>query len=191
MLKRFRVLLVVAVAATGALSISQPAFAYVETATTGTTGPHSVTDSASRPGVSCSYKPSSTAGVSKLYRMYISAPHVKAIAGSGHEKVGFRYVIQRSHNGGAFRKFYTSPIVTSVTDTTHNAGFGQDSHNISIPYAYGTDSAQYRVILKSFWYQGESGTTLRGTATGRVEWYAITTGVNPGPFNGSCPDYDD
>lgn len=187
--------MVVALAVTAALSVSQIALGYVETKTTGTVGPHSVTDTAARPGVICSYKPSSTPGVAKLKRIYVSAPHVKAIQGSGHEKVGFRYVIQRARYGGShsgeFRMLYKSPIFTSVTDTTHNAGFGQDSHDIVIPYAYGADSAGYRVIITAYWYQGESGTTLRGMAKGRIEWYSLSTGVNPGPFNGSCPDYDD
>jgi len=190
-----RRLMMVALAVTAAISVSQPALGYVETKTTGTVGAHSVTDSASTPGVICSYKPSSTPGVAKLKRIYVSAPKVKAIAGSGHEKVGFRYVIQRARYGGShsgeFRLLYKSPIFTSVTDPTHNAGFGQDSHDISIPYAYGTDSTGYRVIITAFWYQGESGTTLRGTAKGRIEWYALANGVNAGPFNGSCPDYDD
>jgi hypothetical protein len=195
MSKRLRRPMVVALAVTAALSVSQVALGYVETKTTGTVGAHSVTDTAARPGVICSYRPSSTPGVAKLKRIYISAPHVKAIQGSGHEKVGFQYVIQRARYGGShsgeFRRLYRSPIFTSVTDSTHNAGFGQDSHDIVIPYAYGTDSAGYRVIIKAFWYQGESGTTVRGTTTGRIEWYSLANGVNAGPFNGSCPDYDD
>lgn len=187
--------MVVALAVTAAISVSQTTLGFVETKTTGTVGVHSVTDTQAKPGVICSYKPSSTPGVAKLKRIYVSAPHVKAIAGSGHEKVGFRYVIQRAKYGGSnsgeFLRLYRSPIFTSVTDSTHNAGFGQDSHDIVIPYAYGTDSASYRVTITAFWYQGESGTTLRGKASGRVEWYSLAYGVNPGPFNGSCPDYDD
>ena len=71
MSKRLRRPMVVALAVTAALSVSQIALGYVETKTTGTVGPHSVTDTAARPGVICSYKPSSTPGVAKLKRMYI------------------------------------------------------------------------------------------------------------------------
>jgi hypothetical protein len=173
------------------LSLISPALGYVETKTKGTVGAYTVTDTHDSPGAICHYKPTTPASVRELNHIYVNAPDIKAIAGAGMEKVAWRFIIQRMRFGGdTWKRIYRSPLWSNTTDSSHNAAFGQEGANVTVPQPYATGGYGYRVIVKSYWYKHD-GTTVRGSATGRIEWYALANGVNPGPFDTICPDYDD
>lgn len=191
MSKALRRSLPIATAILAAISVSQTALGYVETKTTGTTGAHSYTDTSTHQGVICTYK-ETTGGDQKLKRMYVTAPKIKAIPGMGMEKVGFQFMIQRQIVGfstGKWKTIYTSDIATAVTNSSTNANIGDGSANVTVPYAPGADaSANFRAKVKMFWY-AKNGTTVIGSASGRLEWYVGYVGIDSYPHEGYCYDY--
>ena len=194
MSKTLRRALPVAVAVVAALAISQTALGYVETNTSGTVGAHSYTDTSSHQGVICTYKPTTTAGVQKLKRIYVTAPKMKAVPGMGMEMVGFRFIVQRQITGfsgpGKWKTTYTSSIAKAATNASTNANLGEGSVDVSVPYAYGADaSATYRVLVKLFWY-AKDGSTVIGSASGRLEWYVAYVGLDSITHKGHCNDYE-
>src|SRR5438128_6758695 len=148
MSRRVRLLLVGACATTALLSPISPALGYVETKSTGTVGVHSVTDTMAAPGAICHFKATTPSSVRELNHIYVNPPNIKAIAGAGLEKVGWRFVIQRMRfGGGKWKRIYKSPIWTATTTTS--ASFSQEGAPIHVPHPYVTGGYGYRVILKS------------------------------------------
>ncbi len=178
--------------AISALAIAQPAMAYTETGHTGTTGAHSLTDTSAHPGAICAYVYSSSDDAYKLNHIYVNAPNMKAVAGMSSEKVAWTFTIQRRDNGfstGPWQKRYTSPKFSAMTSSSTNATFSQQGVKVKVPYEYGADAAaEYRAIVKLFWY-GVDGTTVIGTATGRVNWYNLYEGLDTFTSHNLCGDY--
>jgi hypothetical protein len=157
-----------------ALAIAQPAMAYTELGTTGTTGAHKLTDTSSSPGVICEYKYSASDELSKLKHIDVLPPKVKGITGHGNEQVAWRFIVQRQISGfggpGPWKNRYTSPKWFATTDSAHNAPFLDEGVNVTVPFDSGGDAvAVYRVIVKAFWYDAHGN--VIGTATMRDDWY--------------------
>jgi hypothetical protein len=194
MLRSIKRVLPVAVATLATLAMSQTAFGFTETSTSGTVGAHSYSDSSSTPGIICTYKQMSS-GVQKLKRIYVKPPNMKGVPGAGQQWVGWQFSIQRQITGfsgpGKWKTTFTSDIVKTPTDSKHRANFGDASVNVTVPYAYGADaSATYRVKSKLFWYTNTSQTTITGQAAGRYDWYVEYVGVDSIKHQGYCNDYE-
>ncbi len=192
MSNRFRRVLPIVCSIVAVLVVGQTALGYVETKTTGTVGAHSLSDTTGSPAAICVYKPSPIANVTQLKHIDVNAPQVKAIAGMGTETVGWRFVIQRTRFGITphWKRIYRSPIWKASTDSAHDASFSQEGANVVVPHPYATGGYGFRVIVKLYWYKA-NGTTVKGSTSGRLEWYVISHGTNPGPFQDACSDYDD
>jgi len=182
--------------AVSALTVANPAAAFQQTGTTGTTGAHSVTDTASSTGGICIYKYDTSFDVWELKRIVVNAPKMKAVPGMGSEKVGWSFTIQRrtwsafSNNPGPWQNRLTSATFTANTNSSTNASFTQQGAKVIVPADPGSDAAwQYRVNIKMTWYKA-NGTSVLGTATGRVEHYAGYEETNTLHFKNSCWDYD-
>jgi hypothetical protein len=181
-------------AALCALVVAQPALAYTETGHTGTTGVHSVTDTKAHPGVVCVYDYSTGDGAYRLNHIYVNAPNMKAVAGMSSEKVAWTFTIQRRDNGfggaGPWQNRYTSPKFSAMTNSTTNAAFSQMGVKVIVPYEYGADAAaEYRALVKMYWY-GSNGTSVIGSATGRLGWYNLYEELDTFTRKGLCEDYE-
>lgn len=188
-------LALIALSAMAALVMAQPALAYTDLGTTGTTGAHSLTDTSSSPGTGCVYKFSTGMGIWKLKHMYVQPPNVKAAPGHGMEQVAWQFTVQReivSFGGiSPWKDRYTSPKFYATTDSTHNAGFAEESVGVTVPFDFGADaSANYRVLVKVFWYDKHSA--VIGTDTMRDDWYQAAAPVDMvATRHHFCYDYED
>jgi hypothetical protein len=184
---------VIGVTAISALAIAQPALAYTELGTTGTVGAHKLQDTKSDPGAGCSFKQVGT-NQYRLTHIYVFTPFMKGVPGMGEEHVAWSFTVQRrivrSGGAGPWQDDYTSPKFRSHTDSTRYAGFDlEEGVRVVVPFAQSSaKSANYRVIVKLFWYKSD-GTTILGTATDRVDWYLMLVKSVPST-PGFCPDYD-
>jgi hypothetical protein len=183
-------------AAIAALAVAQPAAAFTEIGTRGTVGAHSLQDTAGNPGADCRLKYSAPNGAFKLVHISVQPPRMKAVPGMGAEDVAWSFTVQRrivrSGAPGPWKARYTSQKFRSSTNSRHNADFGQfRGVRVEVPFASGgRAAAEYRVMVRLFWYQA-NGTTLLGRATERVQWYypdIAKSGVST--YHGFCPDYD-
>lgn len=195
MFKRITRLLLVVGAAISALALAQPALGYTELKVTGTVGVHSLWDTEPAPGATCRFDYSAANSAYKLKHINVSRPLMKAVPGMGTERVGWDMTVQRRIVGlggtSAWDNRYTSPIEKSSTDASHNASFANElGVKVIVPYQQGADaSAEYRVIVKLFWYKAD-GTSILGTAKERVDWYYPDQGKAHPMYQEWCPDYD-
>jgi len=184
--------------AIAALALAQPAMAYTDLGTTGTTGAHKLVDAKTTPGVECAYptRPPLTVGLWQLKHIYVHPPKAKAAAGQGTEKIGWQFTVQRQESGfggpGPWQNDYTSPTWFATTDSTHNAAFTQEGVKVHLPFAPGADAAaDYRVVVNLSWYNAKG--KVIGTAKMRADWYrADSTGTTQtATRHGECFDYED
>jgi len=179
--------------AISALAAGRAALGYTELKVTGTVGAHSLWDTEAVPGATCLFKHRS--GTFRLSHIDASPPRMKAVPGMGTEVVAWSFTVQRrivdSGGAGPWKDRFTSQKFTSSTNAKHNANFGgaQGVH-VVVPFEAGGDaSANYREIVKLFWYKSD-GTTILGTATERVDWYYPDQAKGVPMFHHFCPDYD-
>lgn len=177
MLKRLFRHAVVAGALVATLGVAGPVNGWVETARTGTTGPHSLTDTKANPGAICVYKPYPGWELSRFKHIYVNAPKIKAVAGQANQKVAWSFTVQRREwniwtpDPGPWENTYTSPKWNASTNATTNAAFTQKGVKVNVPTDPGLDASyQYRVEVKTFWYRPNGN--VQGTATMRIERYA-------------------
>jgi hypothetical protein len=176
-----------------ALAVTQPTMGYTELKVTGTVGAHSLWDTEAVPGATCLFKHRS--GTYRLSHIGASPPRMKAVPGMGTEVVAWSFTVQRrivdSGGAGPWKDRFTSQKFTTSTNAKHNAYFGgEQGVHVVVPFeAGGAASANYRVIVKLFWYESD-GTTILGTATDRVDWYYPDQGKGVPTFHHFCPDYD-
>ena len=180
--------------AISALAIAQPALGYTELKVTGTVGAHSLWDTEAVPGATCLFKHRS--GTYRLSHIGASPPRMKAVPGMGTEVVAWSFTVQRRivelrwsrlHGRTATRAKSSRARLTPSTTRTSVANRASTSSFRS--QAGGDASANYRVIVKLFWYESD-GTTILGTATDRVDWYYPDQGKGVPTFHHFCPDYD-
>jgi hypothetical protein len=184
----------VASALIATLAVAGPAYGWVETARTGTTGPHSLTDTKANPGAICIYKPQGDYEIDELKRIYVNPPNIMGVAGQGdNQKVAWQFMVQRREwnifeaDPGPWSTTYTSSKSFGNTDPSHSYGWDPVSVKVNVPLDPGLDASyQYRVLVKAFWYRPNA--TVRGTSTMRIERYAQQheTETNKGR---SCWDY--
>lgn len=195
MLKRMSRMALLVGTAAAALAIAQPAMAYTDLGTTGTTGAHKLTDTSSNPGTICLYKYSASDGLSKLRHIYVHPPKVKAIAGWTNEQVAWRFTVQRRISGfggpGPWNDRYTSPnFYSTAPNSSTNATFSDEDVSVTVPFEAGGDAvADYRVIVKVFWY--DTSSMVLGTAKMRDDWYLAAQPADlTATHHHSCYDYE-
>ena len=169
------------------LIAAQPTAAFKQTGSTGVTGAHSVADTSSNAGATCVYK-SGPGSLSTLKHIYVNPPSMKAAAGKGTEKVGWSFTVQRKIQGHGWANRITSKRFTASTDASHAASFASEGVKVVVPNGPSGPSAFYRVVLNMFWY-ASNGTSLIGTAAGRIEWYYNFFETDTTVVKGSCSDY--
>ena len=183
----------VVAALAGALAAANPVLGWTEVSSTGTTGPHSLTDTNTNPGATCVYDFRGDWNVWELEHMYVNAPKIKAVAGNNNQKVAWTFTIQRrtwsifEDDPGPWSNRYTSAKQFAFTDATHNAAFTPRGIAVNVPIEPGGDAAfQYRAQVKAIWYRANG--TVQGTSTMRVQKYNHYQDLDT--FKGSsCWDY--
>ena len=123
----------------------------------------------------CTYKAYHTKFSHYLIKhINVNPPNMKAVSGQGTEKVAWDFTVQRrevSFSNGSWQNRYTSPMFIASTNSTHNAGFTQESVGVAAPQPGPDTEYEYRVLVKLFWYKSADGSVL-GTATDRIDWYS-------------------
>lgn len=165
-------------ALTAAALTAAPVTADTPLSESGTTGFHNLRDSQSEPGVQCRYSrvtPSPFVDYEgKLTTLVVRPPRMKASVGSGTQKVGWLFIVQRSRSGGPWSTKYTSPIQTRMTNASTNAAFAEMSVGITVPNdAYEGEIRpiyQYRVRVFMFWYT-TAGNHIVGQSIHQVGYY--------------------
>jgi hypothetical protein len=170
-----------------------PVAADTELGHKGTVGKHSLRDSARQGGIFCRYKTLSESKnhyEGKLNRLVVRPPKMRAI--SGVQKVGWRFIVQRSNYDGPWKRTYRSPIQTAKAYSHTNASFTRMSVKVNVPRD-GVDgefdaSYSYRVIVKMFWYRPNG--TIRGSARHLVDYaHYVNYGGGDGIGGTPCEGY--
>jgi hypothetical protein len=166
-----------------------PAAADTELGHTGQVGAHSLRESYSDGGAKCTYRTTFEGQSShwwRLRRIDVRPPRVRAI--SGQQVVGWRFIVQRSEDGGRWERTYRSPIQKATASTSANAAFSSMGIKIIVPAPSSqfSNHYQYRVVVKMFWYRANG--TQRGTARHLVDFYReqFDGEVSAGDGDGAC-----
>jgi hypothetical protein len=163
-----------------------PVAADTELGHKGTVGKHSLRDSSRQGGVFCYYKTLSESKnhfEGKLNRLVVRPPKMRSI--SGVQKVGWRFIVQRSIYDGPWKRTYRSPIQRAKATSNTNASFSRMSVKVNVP-ADGLEAGySYRVIVKMFWYRPNG--TIRGSARHLVDYaHYVNYGGDDGIAGAPC-----
>jgi hypothetical protein len=159
-----------------------PVAADTELGHTGQVGQHSLRDAdIYHPGATCRYKTvseSSRHWEGLLKRIDVRPPRVRSVG--SHQRVGWRFVVQRSYLYGepVWRTTYRSSVQTATAYSGANASFVVMSVPVSVPADSWDDPYIYRVRVKTIWYR--SGGSVQGRASHGVDYYAQTVDGEPG-----------
>lgn len=166
-----------------------PLAAATELGHVGRVGAHSLIDSAANGGARCGYVTTFQDGGAhwwRLARIDVRAPRVRAI--SGLQRVGWRFIVQRSQDHGPWQVTYRSAIQIATASTTTRAAFSPMGVKVVVPPPSGQFSNRhhYRVIVKMLWYRANG--TQQGTARHLVDFYReqLDGEVNSGDGEGVC-----
>ena len=167
------------VAATALLMIallsSGPVLADTNLSTSGVVGAHSLVDTPSKAGVTCSYNAIHDAGYYyEALLKYLDVRPPRMRAASGTQAVAWRFVVLRTrlpHKGAATtKKTYTSPWQTGVATTTKNAKFRNMGVNVIVPRdgRKGDVYYEYMVNVEMDWFQ--PGGPATGISVHRIDY---------------------
>jgi hypothetical protein len=180
-----------------AVTAAGPVAADTELGHKGTVGQHSLRDNAEKGGIFCRYKALSEGPTSfegKLNRIVVRPPKMRSISTS--QRVGWRFIVQRSKDGGAWKRTFRSPIQKARAYSNTNASFSRMSVKVNVPPDGLSDefiaSYSYRVIVKMIWYRPDG--TQRGSARHMVNFaHDVLSGrhygINAFSSNGECGGY--
>lgn len=176
-----------------AFTAAAPVQADTELGETGTTGFHALRDSESTAGASCRYKgiyptPGHYSYEGKLKWISVQPPKVRAI--SGHQQVGWRFVVERlNYSTGDRIVTYKSPIQRATTTASTNASFSKMGINVRVPTSSNDEDPfhDYRVKVKMFWYTASG--RVQGTSTHLVDWYERVYDNWPKRYGGGSQSY--
>jgi hypothetical protein len=166
-----------------------PVAADTELGHTGQVGTHSLSETYLDGGAKCTYRTTfegSGSHWSRLRRIDVRPPRMKAI--SAQQRVGWRFIVQRSEDDGPWEATYRSPIQKATASSNANAAFSPMGIKVIVP----APSSQfdnhhlYRVVVKMFWYR--PGGSQQGSARHLVDYYReqVDGQVNAGN-PGGCP----
>jgi hypothetical protein len=168
-------LFAVAAAALAVIISAAPVAAYKHLGTRGTTGTHSLTDTADKPGATCKYRQNAE-GEEILRRVEVRPPNADASTLEGNQEVGWKFEVKRRVHClcddpiGDWEDRYTSPIQKVRTDWNVDAPFTWMGVRVLLPNETNSDLYyEYRVIIKAIWYRDDGRVT--GSARMRVEWF--------------------
>lgn len=117
--------------------------------------------------VRCKYRTNSPgpAFTARLKTIVVQPPQI--FAKSGHQTVGWRFVVRRTIDGGeySFHKVtYRSPIRTARATTWRAASFDAMRVDVALPKNYeDLRNAYYQVVLRMLWYRSD-GTVKSATS---------------------------
>jgi hypothetical protein len=158
------------------------------TAVAAVAGPASATtpppDYGSR--VECRYRSNSPGPAYNwnLKRIKVAPPTM--LAKSGTQKVGWRFVVQRSISSGPWKVTYRSPIQKRTATTAVAADFTTKLVDVVVPKTEdGPRAVDYHVTLKMFWYRAD------GSVQSKVSYlmptlHWITNGHDYGDYDDYC-----
>jgi hypothetical protein len=172
-----------------AIMAAGPAAADAELGHKGQVGAHYMRDTYSDGAAKCTYRTTFEGSGShwwKLRRIDVRPPRVFAISGS--QKVGWRFVIQRSEDQGPWQVAYRSPVQKATASVNTRAAFASMGSRVSVP----PPSSQFdnhhfiRVVVKMIWYRADG--SQRGSARHLVDFYReqLDGEVYAGDGEGAC-----
>lgn len=173
-----RVVLAMATFAIAALATTQPALAG-EISRTGTIGQYNVVDTKTDQSVLAHYRWYNSDNVGWLKKFVVDPPRMKAVAGRTDQTVGWQFYVERKDCGffdcSRWKKTYTSPEMTAVTDDSHNAAFTSASVHVYVPCGHLCEDlvSAYRVTIKMIWHKPNGN--VQGSARYRIVWYESET----------------
>ena len=176
--RRLRGLVIAGTVAISVLAIAQPALGG-DLGHRGTVGSYSVTDTSSNQSVLAHYRWYNSDNLGWLKKLFVDPPKMKAVAGRSNQTVGWQFIVERKDCGftgcAHWKKTYTSPEMTAVTDDAHNASFSQASVRVYVPCGHLCEDevSAYRVTIKMIWHKANGN--VQGTAKYRIYWYASET----------------
>lgn len=160
-----------------------PVTADTERGHTGTVGKHSLRDSSSNGGVSCVYaephQASPDTWLAGLKRLEVRPPRVRSSSGS--QRVGWRFIVQRTHQvSPEWLVTYKSPVQKATATLTGNAPFSLMKIKVNVP----SYPVYYRVDVVMFWYN--SAGVVVGKARHRVDYYNRDVAIRPSVDRNKC-----
>jgi hypothetical protein len=162
-----------------ALSVAGVALADAPVGHSGSTGPHSLTDSPESAGARCDYDNNLN-----VFRVRVMPPTMFArsrTSGRDQQWVGWRVELRYRPVDGAWRTIQTSSVVkVRAWDDTPAALRAR-----SVTVAHPVGSGDYRVIVRMTWYKPDSSSVWQGTARHAVEHYTYPV-AEPASAN-ECP----
>ena len=193
---RPRMMLTLAVASIGLLTVTAPALGHEAgdgNGHRGKVGRHVFVDSEQRPGARCIYQrldPTSdkavAAIVAELVGVIVRPPRVAAINRTDHidhQRVAWRLILQEKVGEGDWTNVRRSSLQIRRTTDHRRARL----HRMAVRYD-GNPEADYRVVTKAFWLKPR----LRrmGMAFHTVEYYRIAGEISKGSCPGGIPAPD-
>jgi hypothetical protein len=145
---------------------AQPAVAFEELKSSGTTALYTVTDESSTAGAFCDYEQNAGSGNDELDRISIRQMFTHAPFAQDSD-VGFQVTFTRNlppFGDNRFVPYYTTPVVRKSANDAEVAFY---TRSWKVPE--GT-TAQWRAVLKLYWYPVGGGPII-GKAKGRYEAY--------------------
>jgi hypothetical protein len=128
--------------------------------------------------VKCGYKVTSGRpefwSEAELRRIKVTAPTMYAL--ERKQTVGWRFLVKRSIDGGAWKTTYKSPIQKAIAHADRAADFSPMKVAVALPEIdpwadYELDDVHYRVVLKMFWYRPDG--SRQRTVTHLLEEYRV------------------
>ena len=181
-----------ALALVACLSVGQVALA---DGTTGSVGNYLFTDASGHVGATCKYTADQNQSNSYwITRITAKPPSVwwpdrNSNSNTEHGKVGWRFIV-KYNNGGGFHVETRSSIQKATAYEDSQQPYGSSTKapftkmTVSFKGKARTSVAQWRVVVKVFWYRKNG--TVQGTATHTVQYYnehyAGQTGQSPNPY---------
>jgi hypothetical protein len=164
-----------------ALLVAAPVAADVELGHKGHVGYHALVDTETKPGANCvyrtiterdsDYEPGMIYWEGRLARLEVKPPVMR----SGRpyaQKVSWRFIVQRSKDGGTWKPVYRSPLQVRTVKPDRDARFLPMAVGITVPRASRHENHhQYRVLIKMAWYRPDG--TVEGSARHQLSWYGL------------------
>ena len=173
-----RTLSVVLAGLVAMLIAASPVAADTELGHSGQVGQHSLRDTdVEHPGVACRSKTvaSGPRGYERLLkRIEVRPPRMRSVG--SHQRVGWRFIVQRSPDQQVWKTTYRSPVQRATAYSGVNASFASMDVAVAVPEDSYNDPF-YRVRVTMFWY-GADG-TVTGSAKHAVDFYGTTVDGDP------------
>jgi hypothetical protein len=95
----------------------------------------------------------------RLKRIRVDPPSMWAMRAK--QKVGWRFVVQRSIDSAPWKVTYRSPIQKSTAYSDRPASFSKMVVDVKLPSVKDKTRVEYRVTIKAFWYRSDGSTEYK------------------------------